>query len=64
MNTYDLNGKVAVITGGAQGIGFAVAQRMRDSGAILAIWDRDQGWPEVERECPAIRRDGAKGGGL
>ena len=42
MNTYDLNGKVAVVTGGAQGIGFAVAQRMRDSGAILAIWDRDQ----------------------
>ena len=46
MNQYDLNGKVAVITGGAQGIGFAVAQRMRDSGATLAIWDRDQGLAE------------------
>lgn len=46
MNQYDLNGKVAVVTGGAQGIGFAVAQRMRDSGAILAIWDRDQAMAE------------------
>jgi 2-dehydro-3-deoxy-L-rhamnonate dehydrogenase (NAD+) len=43
MNQYDLKGRVAVITGGAQGIGFAVAQRMRDSGATIAIWDRDEG---------------------
>ena len=41
MNHYDLEGRVAVITGGAQGIGFAVARRMRDSGATIAIWDRD-----------------------
>lgn len=46
MNQYDLSGKVAVVTGGAQGIGFAVAQRMQASGAILAIWDRDQGMAE------------------
>ena len=42
MNQYDLNGRVAVITGGAQGIGFAVAKRMAASGAIIAIWDRDE----------------------
>jgi 2-dehydro-3-deoxy-L-rhamnonate dehydrogenase (NAD+) len=41
LNQYDLKGKVAVITGGAQGIGFAVARRMAASGARIAIWDRD-----------------------
>ena len=42
MNQYDLKGRVAVITGGAQGIGFAVARRMHASGARIAIWDRDE----------------------
>ena len=42
MNQYDLKGRVAVITGGAQGIGFAVAKRMAASGASIAIWDRDE----------------------
>lgn len=42
MNQYDLKGRVAVITGGAQGIGFAVARRMAASGASIAIWDRDE----------------------
>ena len=41
MNNYDLNGRLAVITGGAQGIGFAVAQRFIASGARVMIWDQD-----------------------
>jgi 3-oxoacyl-[acyl-carrier protein] reductase len=41
MNTYDMTGQVAVITGGAQGIGLAVATRMAQGGARIAIWDRD-----------------------
>ncbi len=41
MNTYDLKGQVAVITGGAQGIGLSVAIRMTQSGAKVAIWDAD-----------------------
>jgi NAD(P)-dependent dehydrogenase (short-subunit alcohol dehydrogenase family) len=41
MNSYDLTGHVAVITGGAQGIGLAVAARMAENGARVAIWDRD-----------------------
>ncbi len=41
MNNYDLHGKVAVITGGAQGIGLAVAQRLHASGATVLLWDRD-----------------------
>ncbi|MEI2612857.1 MAG: hypothetical protein V9G20_29790 [Candidatus Promineifilaceae bacterium] len=32
MNQIDLNGQVAVVTGGAQGLGFAIAQRLRGVG--------------------------------
>lgn len=39
MNTIDLAGQVAVVTGGAQGIGFAVAQRLVASGAQVSLWD-------------------------
>jgi NAD(P)-dependent dehydrogenase (short-subunit alcohol dehydrogenase family) len=42
-NTIDLHGRVAVVTGGAQGIGYAVAERLLASGAAVAIWDRDAG---------------------
>jgi 3-oxoacyl-[acyl-carrier protein] reductase len=40
-NRIDLDGRVAVVTGGAQGIGRAIAERFLDSGATVAIWDRD-----------------------
>ena len=41
MNQIDLKGRVAVITGGAQGIGYAAAERMLRSGASVALWDID-----------------------
>ena len=41
MNQIDLNKRVAIITGGAQGIGRAVAERFAASGATVAIWDLD-----------------------
>jgi 3-oxoacyl-[acyl-carrier protein] reductase len=41
MNKIDLNGKCAVVTGGARGIGLAVVERFAASGAQVAIWDRD-----------------------
>ena len=41
MNQIDLKGRVAVITGGAQGIGYAVAERMLRSGAGVVLWDID-----------------------
>jgi 3-oxoacyl-[acyl-carrier protein] reductase len=39
MNQIDLAGQVAVVTGGAQGIGFAIARRLIASGASVALWD-------------------------
>lgn len=41
MNQIDLKGRVAVVTGGARGIGLAVAQRAAASGATVVLWDRD-----------------------
>lgn len=41
MNRLDFEGQVAVVTGGAQGIGKAVAERLAESGALLSIWDLD-----------------------
>jgi NAD(P)-dependent dehydrogenase (short-subunit alcohol dehydrogenase family) len=41
MNQLDFAGRTAVITGGAVGIGFAIAQRLVASGAKVCLWDRD-----------------------
>jgi 3-oxoacyl-[acyl-carrier protein] reductase len=54
MNVYDLKERVAIVTGGAQGIGLAVANRMLASGARLAIWDRDR--PLLEETVKRIAK--------
>jgi NAD(P)-dependent dehydrogenase (short-subunit alcohol dehydrogenase family) len=41
MHQFDLIGRRAVITGGAQGFGRAIAERFLQSGARVALWDRD-----------------------
>ena len=41
MNTIDLKQRNAIVTGGAQGIGRAIAERLLDSGATVVLWDRD-----------------------
>jgi 3-oxoacyl-[acyl-carrier protein] reductase len=46
MNQYDLKDRVAIVTGGAQGIGLAVAKRLIASGAQVSLWDRDGGLVE------------------
>jgi 2-dehydro-3-deoxy-L-rhamnonate dehydrogenase (NAD+) len=54
MNTIDLKDRVAVITGGARGIGYATAERMLRSGASVALWDVD-----AERLAQAATQLGA-----
>ncbi|MGM0560937.1 MAG: SDR family NAD(P)-dependent oxidoreductase [Pseudomonadota bacterium] len=39
MNTIDLQGRTAIVTGGAQGIGLATAERLASSGARVIVWD-------------------------
>lgn len=46
MNSYDFKGKTAAITGGCNGIGAAVAERLVQSGARVALWDLDISAPE------------------
>ena len=45
MIRFNLNNRVAIITGGAQGFGFAITERFISSGAKVIIWDID------ENEC-------------
>jgi 2-dehydro-3-deoxy-L-rhamnonate dehydrogenase (NAD+) len=42
MNQIDLRQRKAVVTGGAQGIGFSIASRLLASGATVSLWDRDE----------------------
>jgi len=41
MNQLDFKGRTAVVTGGMQGIGAAIAKRLETSGAKVAVWDLD-----------------------
>jgi NAD(P)-dependent dehydrogenase (short-subunit alcohol dehydrogenase family) len=41
MNNLDLNGRVAIVTGAARGIGYSVAERVLRSGGSVSLWDRD-----------------------
>jgi 3-oxoacyl-[acyl-carrier protein] reductase len=52
MNQLDMNGRSAVVTGGAAGIGFAIARRLAASGARVSLWDRDEA--ALERAAQAL----------
>lgn len=58
MNRIDLQGRVAIVTGGARGLGAATARRFIDSGARVAIWDIDAAAIE---EAVAMLGEGAEG---
>jgi 3-oxoacyl-[acyl-carrier protein] reductase len=59
MNRYDLEGQVAVVTGGAQGIGLAVARRLHASGATVSLWDMDGALATRSAEALGDRAEGA-----
>jgi 3-oxoacyl-[acyl-carrier protein] reductase len=59
MNRYDLDGQVAVITGGAQGIGYAVAKRLHASGATVSLWDMDGALAAASAKALGDRAEGA-----
>jgi len=60
MNKIDLNGRCAVVTGGAQGFGRAITERFVASGAKVAIWDHDQPFAEKTAKENRIRRHGVQ----
>jgi len=55
VNRIDLEGRRAVVTGGGQGIGRAIAERLLASGAAVALWDRDRPLAETTRDALAGR---------
>jgi 2-dehydro-3-deoxy-L-rhamnonate dehydrogenase (NAD+) len=60
MNRYDLEGQVAVVTGGAQGIGLAVATRLHASGATVSLWDMDGDLAAQSAAALGGRAEGAR----
>jgi 2-dehydro-3-deoxy-L-rhamnonate dehydrogenase (NAD+) len=60
MNQIDLLGRVAVVTGGAQGIGLAICERLLQSGAKVVIWDIDAA--QTEAACAALKVHGSASG--
>jgi 2-dehydro-3-deoxy-L-rhamnonate dehydrogenase (NAD+) len=61
MNRLDLRGRVAIVTGGVQGIGAAIAERMEASGANVRVWDLAVAKDPVDVSDPAaVERATAK----
>jgi 2-dehydro-3-deoxy-L-rhamnonate dehydrogenase (NAD+) len=55
MNVIDLKNRTAIVTGGARGIGFAIAQRMLASGATVVLWDIDAA--ALDKAGAALQRE-------
>ena len=61
MNQLDMKGRNAIVTGGASGIGHAIAKRLAQSGANVAIWDmNEKTMAEAARTLGAVKTHTAK----
>jgi len=60
VNKIDLESRSAIVTGGAQGIGRAIAERLLASGAEVTLWDMDRALVEQTAEaigCAFVETD-------
>ena len=60
MPKYDFTGRVAIVTGGARGIGLAIVKRLLEGGARVAIWDVDG--KEVDQVSSSLNSEGTVSG--
>jgi len=60
MNQLDFKGRTAIVTGGMQGIGAAIVNRLKGSGAKVIVWDLD-GSPKVDVSDPSSVEKAVKG---
>ena len=61
MNQLDMKGRSAIVTGGASGIGLAIAKRLAQSGANVAIWDfNEQAMADAAKSLGAPKTHTAK----
>jgi 3-oxoacyl-[acyl-carrier protein] reductase len=60
MNKIDLEGRHAIVTGGARGIGYAIAERLLASGAAVTLWDVDR--QALDKAVAALDKHGKVGG--
>ena len=61
MNSLDFKGRIAIVTGGLQGIGAAIAKRFESSGATVRVWDLAAKKDPVDvSDAAAVERAAAK----
>ena len=58
MNKFDLNNRVSVVTGGAQGFGLSIAKKFLECGAEVIAWDIDEA--ELNKAKESLKSENQK----